>query len=91
MIPVHDVLPSALAGVLRNAPLTPEKLAFAWRLAVGPAMDRATTIDLRDGVLHVRSKDPAWRREVERSAAEIRSRLHGSLGAGVVRFINAEV
>lgn len=91
VIPIHDVLPTALAGLLRNAPLTPEKVAFAWRLAVGPATARATTVDLRDGVLHVRGKDAAWCREIERSAAEIRHRLNTSLGASLIRFISVEM
>ena len=79
-------MPSALAEILRKAPLTPEKVAFAWRAAVGPAVDKATTIELRDGVLHVRVRDASWRREVERSAGLIRSRLAALLG-NVVRRI----
>lgn len=88
MIPVADVIPGALAAVLRKAPLTPEKVAFAWRLAVGAAVDRATTIELADGVLCVRAKDPSWRREVERSAGLIRRRLESVLGADVVRHLD---
>jgi hypothetical protein len=80
LIPVHQFLPAALAEVLRKAPLTPEKVAFAWRSAVGPAVDKATTIDLRNGVLYVRTRDAAWRREVERSAGLIRSRMTALLG-----------
>jgi hypothetical protein len=80
-------MPEALAAVLRRAPLTPEKVAFSWRTAVGPAVNKVTTIDLRDGVLYVRAKDAVWRREVERSAALIRSRLDALLGERVVRRI----
>jgi hypothetical protein len=87
VIPVADVVPAALAVVLRKAPLTPEKVAFAWRVTVGPAVDRATTIELRDAVLHVRARDAAWRREVKRSAGVIRTRLKTLLGADVVRTI----
>lgn len=87
MIPLTQLLPSALAAILRNAPMTPEKVAFAWRLAVGPATARATVVDFRDGVLHVRAKDVAWCREIERSAAEIRSRVNRTLGAEAVRTI----
>jgi len=88
MIPVREVLPEAIADLVRKAPLTPEKVAFAWRSAVGPAVDHATTIQLRDGVLQVRAKDPAWQREVERSAALIRSRLDTLLGERVVKYID---
>ena len=77
----------ALAAVLRNAPLTPEKVAFAWRTAVGPAVDKTTTAVLRGDILHVSVSDPRWQREVERSAALIRARLDTLLGDGVVRYI----
>jgi predicted nucleic acid-binding Zn ribbon protein len=87
MIPVQEVLPEALAALLRKAPLTPEKVAFAWRVAVGPAVDRATTIELREEVLYVQAKDAAWRREVQRSAGVIRRRLQALLGADVVRSL----
>lgn len=87
MIPVSRVIPDALETVLRKAPLTPEKVAFAWRVTVGPAVDRATITELRGAVLHVRAKDAAWRREIERSAGVIRARLDALLGRGVVRGI----
>jgi hypothetical protein len=80
-------MPDALAAVLRRAPLTPEKVAFSWRTAVGPAVDRVTSVELRDGVLHVRAKDATWQREIDRSAALIRSRLESLLGERVVRYI----
>jgi len=87
VIPVQLVMPNAMTALLRRTPLTPEKVAFSWRMAVGPAMDHVTSIELRDGVLRVRAKDAAWQREVERSAALIRSRLDGLLGERVVRYI----
>jgi len=46
-----------------------------------------TSIALHDGVLHVRAKDATWQREIERSAALIRSRLDSLLGEDVVRYI----
>ena len=87
MQPLNQFLPRALASVLRKAPLCDEKVAFAWRTAVGPAVDRVTSVAFRDGVLWVRTKDPMWQREVERSAAVVRHRLEDLLGAGVVRRI----
>ena len=80
-------MPDALAEILRKAPLSDEKIAFAWRAAVGPAMDRGTTVHLDDGVLRVRAKEASWRREVKRSLPLIRARLDGLLGRGVVRSI----
>lgn len=91
MIPVHRVMPDAIAAVLRKAPLTPEKIAFAWRTAVGPSMDRVTTIELKGHVLYVRTKDAAWQREVERSAGLIRSRLGVLLGDEVVRGLDVTI
>ena len=80
-------MPSALASILEKAPLSPEKVSFAWRAAVGRSMDNVTTVELRESVLYVRTKDAAWRREVERSAGLIRARLDRLLGDGVVRAI----
>lgn len=78
-------MPTALAAMLRNAPLSPEKVAFAWHTSVGPSMSNGSSVDLREGILHVRAKDTAWRREIERSAGLIRARLDTLLGEGVVR------
>ncbi|MBI4265370.1 MAG: DUF721 domain-containing protein [Acidobacteria bacterium] len=88
MVPVHQLMPDALAAILRRAPLTPEKMAFAWRAAVGPAVDHATRVELRDGVLYVRAKDAAWRREVKRSTGLIRARLDALLGEGAVSALD---
>lgn len=88
MQPIHRFMPDALAAVLRNAPLTDEKVSFAWRTAVGPAVDKATTVSLQRGRLVVQARDETWRREVERSAGIIRARLDALLGAGVVRTID---
>ena len=87
MIQVHRVIPEALAEILRKAPLSDDKVAFAWRSSVGPAIDRGTAVSLHDGVLRVVARDPAWGREVERSEALIRARLDSLLGRGVVRAI----
>ncbi len=90
MIPVQQLMPAALSEVLRKAPLTPEKVTFAWRTVVGPAVHQATTVELRDRVLHVHAKGGPWARELERSAASIRQRLAPLLGAGVVGYIRIE-
>ena len=91
VIPVHQFMPAVLAGVLKNAPLTPDKVAFAWRAAVGPAVGKATTVELNGYVLRVRAKDTAWQREIERSAGVIRARLDALLGERVVRTIDVKV
>ena len=91
MVPVHRFLPDALADILRKAPLSDEKVAFAWRSSVGPALDRGTTVSLRQGVLQVTAREAAWGREVQRSEALIRARLDSLLGRGVVRTITVNV
>jgi len=88
--PAHLLMPSALAVILRKAPLTPEKVAFAWRAAVGPAVDKATSVELQADILRVRAKDAVWRREVERSSPLILARLRTLLGDGVIRFVDVK-
>jgi hypothetical protein len=90
MIPVQQVMPAALASVLRLAPLTPEKVAFAWRTAVGAAVDRATSVELRGSTLAVVVKSEQWRHEIGRSSALIRTRLNFVLGDGVVTRIDIQ-
>jgi Dna[CI] antecedent, DciA len=76
-----------LPALLARAPLTPEKVTFVWGLAVGSAIARATTVTLAETALTVRTADPAWAREVERSRALILVRVQQLLGAQLVRSI----
>jgi hypothetical protein len=87
MLSVHQLIPGVLAEVLRRAPLTPEKVTFAWRASVGPAINNVTTVELRGRVLHVRAKDASWQREVERSIGIVRSRMEALLGNDVIADI----
>jgi len=80
-----------LTELLRKAPLTPEKVAFAWRQAVGPTVDRVTMVELRDDVLVVRARDATWKREVERAIPVVRQRLDTVLGSKIVRRIEVTV
>jgi predicted nucleic acid-binding Zn ribbon protein len=90
MIPAHKAIPAVLAEVLRNAPLCPEKVEFAWRTAVGPAVARVTAVRLgADGVLSVTSKEAHWLTEVRRSSKLILARLEGLLGSGVIKQLDA--
>jgi predicted nucleic acid-binding Zn ribbon protein len=90
MVPAHRILPGVLAEAIRKAPLTPEKVQFAWRTAVGPVVERSTTIRLDDGVLRVTAADAHWAREVERSSRLIMTRLQALLGQNVLRWIDVE-
>jgi predicted nucleic acid-binding Zn ribbon protein len=92
MEPLSRVLPAALREVLRQTPLSREKISFAWRMAVGPAIDRVTTVELTgDGTLEVRAPNQAWRRELTRSSGVILGRLAEMLGAGTVKTIALRV
>jgi predicted nucleic acid-binding Zn ribbon protein len=84
------VIPAVLAEVLKKAPLCPEKVEFAWRAAVGPALARATRVALHDdGVLHVTASERQWAIEVKRSSKLILARLETMLGTGVVRRLHS--
>ncbi len=76
-------MPAALAAAIAKAPYSADKLSFAWRLAVGPSVARATSVRLVGSELHVRAENPAWQREVERSAGLIRDRVAHLLGPDV--------
>ena len=91
MIAVHSLLPAGLAEALRKAPLSDEKVALAWRIAVGPAMDQASRVVLAGGVLLVSVSRAEWQREIRRSSPLIRSRLDAFLGAGVVRSLKVSM
>lgn len=72
--------------MLAKQPMSPGKLQFAWRAAVGPALARASTLDLRDGgrvVVHMSS--PEWTRELQRSRPMILERLRALLGKEAVK------
>ena len=88
MVPAHKVIPAVLAELLRKAPMCAEKVEFAWRAAVGPAVARVTTVSLDDdGVLHVKVDQAHWLTEVRRSSKLILARLESMLGPGVVKKI----
>lgn len=85
MIPAHSAIPDVLAEILRKAPLTPEKVSFAWRTAVGPAVGRVSSVTLgNDGILHVTVTEEHWGPAIMRSAPLILKRLTALLGPGVV-------
>jgi hypothetical protein len=80
-------MPGALVAMLRQAPLSPGKVNFAWRAAVGAAVDRVTAVRLEQPVLIVEASGRQWSRELHRSSPIIISRLEAFLGPGVVERI----
>jgi hypothetical protein len=84
---LSHVIPSALVTLLRDAPLSHGKVGFAWRFAVGPAVERATQVRLDQRVLIVETTSPQWSREIMRSSPVILKRLQEFLGADTVERI----
>jgi hypothetical protein len=80
MKPISHAVPGALAALLKNTPLSPGKVDFAWKTAVGPAMARATAVRLENHVLLVDVISAEWAREVRRSSRVIHVRLQALLG-----------
>ena len=88
VIKANQVMPAVVAEVVRKAPLCDEKVAFAWRLAVGPAVDKSTRVRLaEDGTLYVRAESQAWVDSIRASVGLIRSRLAHFLGEDAVKRI----
>jgi hypothetical protein len=88
VVRVDRVIPAVLAEIVRKAPLCDEKVEFAWRSAVGPVIQRVTSVRLdAQGVLHVTVADPNWGREIKRSSKLILGRLAPLLGPGTVKKI----
>ena len=87
MEPLAHAIPAGLVELLRDAPLSPGKVNFAWKAAVGPAMQRVSAVRLENGVLLVEVVTRHWAKEIVRSAHVILPRLQTLLGAETVREI----
>ena len=87
MRPLQQAMPGALVELLRQAPLSQGKVEFAWRTAVGPALERATTVRLEGNVLLVDASGAQWTREVARMRGMILDRLQTLLGSDTVTRI----
>ena len=84
MRPLSHAVPAALAEILRAAPLSDGRVGFAWRTAVGPALERVTSVKLAQRVLIVETASPQWSREIMRSSGIILARLQAFLGASAI-------
>ena len=85
MRPLSSALPGALAELLRGAPLSPGKVAFAWRAAVGPALERETSVRLEGVTLIVDAATRQWASEVRRASSTILRRMETLLGPDTVK------
>jgi hypothetical protein len=87
MIPLQQFIPAVLAEIIRSQPPSPARTAFAWQLAVGQALARATNVDLHEGTLRVRPRDARWAQEITRAADTILPRMQQLLGRSAVTCI----
>ena len=82
-----QAVPGALIELLRGAPLSDGKVTFAWNVAVGPALERVTTVKLERHILVVDAASPQWSRELDRLRGVILARLQSLLGKDAVSSI----
>ena len=87
MLPISAGLPGALVELLRGSPLSDGKVTFAWKAAVGPAIERVTHVKLEHRVLLVETASAQWSQEVMRSSPMILRRLQSLLGGDAVERI----
>ena len=80
-------MPGALVELLRDAPLSAGKVTFAWRAAVGSAVDKVTSVRLEHGILFVEADTKAWANELGRSKPIVLTRLQTLLGKAIVTDI----
>ena len=83
--------PAVLGEVIRRQPASQARTEFAWAVAVGPALARVTTVELRNNNMIVCARDVQWARELERARDTILPRLQLLLGRDTVKglYINA--
>ncbi len=87
MQPLSSAVPGALAELLRAAPLSPGKVTFAWRAAVGPALERETAVRLEGSTLIVDAATRQWAKEVRRATSVILRRMDTLLGPDCVKSL----
>ena len=87
MQPLTNGMPGALVELLRGSPLSDGKVTFAWKAAVGPAIERVTHVKLERCVLLVETASAQWSKEVMRGSAVILRRLQSLLGTDTVERI----
>jgi predicted nucleic acid-binding Zn ribbon protein len=80
--------PLVLAEIIRRQPDSKQRTDFAWSVAVGPALARVTTVELRNHNVIVCARDVQWARELERARDTILPRLQLLLGRDVVKGLS---
>ena len=88
MRPIQTFAGSVLAEIVRRQPASPARTAFAWQLTVGPALARATSVEMEGTTLRVRANDERWLKEIARAKPMILPRLQELLGDQNLTKIN---
>jgi len=83
---LNQFAPAVLADILRRQPPSKERTAFAWSVAVGPALARATTVELCDRTLVATARDARWAKEIDRARDTILARVRQLVGDTVDRI-----
>lgn len=82
---LQALVPRVLVELFRQGPMSQGKLEAAWRVAVGEAISRVSTVRLQaDGSVDVLTADQRWQRELKRSSSVILSKLHALLGQDAI-------
>jgi predicted nucleic acid-binding Zn ribbon protein len=87
LVPLQSFSSGVLAEIVRRQPPSKERTNFAWQLVVGQALARATTVELKDGVLTVRAVDQRWIQEIDRARDRVIGKMRHILGEDQVTSI----
>jgi hypothetical protein len=60
---LQSFAPAVLAEIIRRQPASRQRTEFAWAVAVGPALARVTTVELRNHNIIVCARDAQWARD----------------------------
>jgi predicted nucleic acid-binding Zn ribbon protein len=90
MLPIQQLATSVLGEIIRRQPPSEGRTTFAWQIAVGTALARATTVRLVNGVLIVSASDRRWITEIKAARDIVLRRVQALLGPEAVTKIRIE-
>jgi predicted nucleic acid-binding Zn ribbon protein len=90
MLPIHQLASSVLGEIIRRQPPSEGRTTFAWQIAVGTVLARATTVRLVNNVLIVSASDQRWITEIKAARDIVLRRVQQLLGPETVTKIRVE-
>src|SRR5262245_52757594 len=84
MLPLGTAIPGAITELLGKTPMSPGKVEFAWKAAVGPAFAKVSSVHLEGTELVIDPATTHWAQEIRRASPLILRRLQSIVGAGAV-------